>query len=1012
MSSRHLELLRDLSSKKREQEDQQKREEERQRRRESLLRERLQNRGSRPSSEHRESSIAESLPCREETATAEERRQWKTKCNKNIERRQEEAIEKVRQTVERYRIKQEREQLKTQWRRHHAQSYLVDNCSDPDLKEFLENKAKKPKPLPKLPVLPGRSAHAENRRSLESECEDDMSETKDDKNVALDSPDAAVSRTTACCQNEANSSTALTCSSPRQANEEANPLSIQGCGQKPIPKGVTTFINRLRLTRMRSSCSSLCEWKHRNGCAQDAKVFICWGGYPDLKEAMLRRGWFLNEDKDSKYYDFKWTMASAINHEILQENQVVNHFDRNREITTKVGLTRNLWQSASINGIDTDEFYPRAFDLYDPLERAEFALNFKYSKAQSILIGFLQDIDGSADLTFCAEVVKLAHKVCMRLVTDPEEVMDCGSMAEDLGRVSKAEWKILSKVNLDDVVQTLQGGLTEEELENLIQKKATRSNDKKKSEDDKDIEKKGKKESKKKKKTEDPVIWHANVSSFTDLRGQHLISQVRRTMGELAAKSRQSKINGRRNAWIVKPSGKSRGRGIKVVRELDEIFKITESDGFQWICQKYIESPHTVRGHKCDIRQWVLVTDWNPLTVWVWKHPYFRFACKKYDDSISDRSEFMHLTNFNITSLVDAAVDKNDDLQAQRYMWFRQQYQEYLHSRYCKCEKHHTPWLEDPPYTCEYFGVKWEDVMFVAKEEDDDDEDHADDAEQEPADCPSHQSRVSRNLSAESATADAAAPELVDTSSTVLSSMSDSSSTTAGGLSSSPSESTCLSSCLDACGMPSPDSSSEPASSLSRACSHPHTAEGPQCPDNETEQDRQREPCEDLWTIKVLPQIEEAIIRSLACVQDEVRHRKSSFEIFGYDFMFSDGPDHPDVWLIEVNSSPACDYSTPVTCPLVKKMMEDTVKVVVDQRENADGNTGEWELLRHGFEKYVPQKTTACAQLAVAGKELIPPKGFKQQKKRKKKKQKQPNEVGKSLKDEVSDEEEEDSCET
>ena len=41
-------------------------------------------------------------------------------------------------------------------------------------------------------------------------------------------------------------------------------------------------------------------------------------------------------------------------------------------------------------------------------------------------------------------------------------------------------------------------------------------------------------------------------------------------------------------------------------------------------------------------------------------------------------------------------------------------------------------------------------------------------------------------------------------------------------------------------------------------------------------------------------------------------------------------------WLIEVNSSPAMDYSTPVTERLVKMVLEDSIKVVVDYNSAPD----------------------------------------------------------------------------
>ena len=40
---------------------------------------------------------------------------------------------------------------------------------------------------------------------------------------------------------------------------------------------------------------------------------------------------------------------------------------------------------------------------------------------------------------------------------------------------------------------------------------------------------------------------------------------------------------------------------------------------------------------------WVLVTDWNPLTVWVYGKSYLRFAMLDYDPN--NRHRYAHLTN-------------------------------------------------------------------------------------------------------------------------------------------------------------------------------------------------------------------------------------------------------------------------------------------------------------------------------------------------------------------------------
>ena len=124
-----------------------------------------------------------------------------------------------------------------------------------------------------------------------------------------------------------------------------------------------------------------------------------------------------------------------------------------------------------------------------------------------------------------------------------------------------------------------------------------------------------------------------------------------------------------RNTWIVKPAGKSRGRDIVPFTSLVKILKYVnrESPGkpSQWIVQKYIENPLIIGHRKFDIRQWVLVTNWNPLTIWFYNDCYLRFAVEVYEqeihnsassleeDEIWTADKYRHLVNNSITKSSD-----------------------------------------------------------------------------------------------------------------------------------------------------------------------------------------------------------------------------------------------------------------------------------------------------------------------------------------------------------------------
>ena len=65
------------------------------------------------------------------------------------------------------------------------------------------------------------------------------------------------------------------------------------------------------------------------------------------------------------------------------------------------------------------------------------------------------------------------------------------------------------------------------------------------------------------------------------------------------------------------------------------------------MAQKYVERPLLVANRKFDIRQWVLVTSWEPLGVWFYDDSYTRFSLSEYDAARTGNT-FAHLTNYSI----------------------------------------------------------------------------------------------------------------------------------------------------------------------------------------------------------------------------------------------------------------------------------------------------------------------------------------------------------------------------
>lgn len=94
--------------------------------------------------------------------------------------------------------------------------------------------------------------------------------------------------------------------------------------------------------------------------------------------------------------------------------------------------------------------------------------------------------------------------------------------------------------------------------------------------------------------------------------------------------------------WICKPADMSRGRGIFLFSDISDL---------QYDCnavlQRYISNPLLIGGYKFDVRIYVAVPSFHPLTIYIYEEGIARFGTEKFDLSAL-KNVFSHLTNTSI----------------------------------------------------------------------------------------------------------------------------------------------------------------------------------------------------------------------------------------------------------------------------------------------------------------------------------------------------------------------------
>jgi len=147
-------------------------------------------------------------------------------------------------------------------------------------------------------------------------------------------------------------------------------------------------------------------------------------------------------------------------------------------------------------------------------------------------------------------------------------------------------------------------------------------------------------------------------------------------------------MDGVRNVWIVKPCYNARGFGIYCIDNCLQEFQayVAHTETKQKIVQKYIERPllltHFNELRKFDVRQWALVTCFDPLKIFVFSEFYLRICGSKYDlNDIQD--SYKHLTNFSIQRHNSKVDNKKEDLVMSQAEFFQRAFK----NDGAKCEK-------------------------------------------------------------------------------------------------------------------------------------------------------------------------------------------------------------------------------------------------------------------------------------------------------------------------------------
>ncbi|KAM4769446.1 tubulin tyrosine ligase 3-like [Cyanocitta cristata] len=335
--------------------------------------------------------------------------------------------------------------------------------------------------------------------------------------------------------------------------------------------------------------------------------------------------------------NFIWTnFLEATDRELLQQDHVVNHYARVDAFTTKEGLCLSLQNLPWIEQADPNTFFPRCYRLGTTDEQEAFIEDFRLTAARSLLKLALEEAGDRPVRT--KQVPNSAKRAA------PAGSPLYPELVEEALEVCKQHLGVLRHHDIDR--GTPSPCRTCINWDRFLQE-----------------------------------YYHVAHEGAGLVLTRQQQKQCQNLLRHLAEQLPQLGMEGKLNVWILKPGAESQGRGIVCTTRLEEVLQLAR--GFtapsvqvgRWVVQKYVERLLTIFGTKFDIRQWFVVTDWKPLTVWFYRDCYLRFCSWPF--SLCHLERARHLCNVSVQKWYKTSPDQDPRVPHDK-IWSNKQFQEYL----------------------------------------------------------------------------------------------------------------------------------------------------------------------------------------------------------------------------------------------------------------------------------------------------------------------------------------------